>query len=1596
MPVFEFEAPNGKLLEVEGENPPTEGQVLGMFSEAYPGDDSFKETVFERIGSAVGSAAQAAVGIPETAVRFAANAVGMASDKISPLVAFPTALNLVAPLRALTALKKTVEEEVPTLPQARESFLTGDVPSAIGSLGGAVATGVVAGPVIAMTVMFGAEAQDAYDAETARQERVGEEPNADKAMFKAVVYGTGATAIEYGLGAGYILRRIGERFGKEAVKETVEAVGASGWGKAAEVLKGTGKAALAGFVEETAQSALQQGIVEGDVNWKQALREGAAGAVGEGMAGGAIAAMPRPTQQAQPPKLDPIRDAGLNATADALESVQTIIPESGAITGVSDAVANANAASDPLPLTSSATTAVSGEANPTQTLKGGDLSEVQEVQRQEEVLGQAQATQTEMTASSMTSGRIQPPIVSNEKVVSRSNWSHTYIPTTRAPTEAWAKEQVDGFQGDLIGAAREAVVSEMTPDQKTILLTDIIERAGKRAKEPFEEESNQLALQIAGDALVQLRSSLGQGLQAQKVALERLTPFAPIISYVTQVRLQAQNRVKRSLGDPAPIRAAIESGAKQAGGMASETLAAIIDQSVPTTTTEEPKTAPHPVTQKTEFQSALEELKDAASKFLPGVKLGIVDDPKTTKADRLAVSNALFKLAKIAIKNGVKTVEEFAVAVGVKVSDAIRSIWEHAQTSDAPYVPTEAVSKDIDAVAKTKISQPNRTAKSLISEFSKIQSDTPSLRGGNANAIRRAFAEQTKNPVADANFIASLVALKVEPQIAERLAQIARREVASRESVKFTRDRGEAEKIISGENKLIQRLLSKAGAQSGVDWKDLFQTSQANQQARRAELNAKVLNNPSLKKLTDSEKAQLSKALSDAWEKLRDRVFTQEFGRLVPIPTVKPKDKVRIAKSLPRLIRLINLGALDDAEMAGALAPEYGVGVADTAVVSKLKELSEKAQAAKREDDKNKIYQEMIRLMDDARNFSVWDAIKNGDWWFASVLARIGTFANVVVGSATTGVAWTLLEAADTAIAKGNPRKAAKMLGVFLGGMLEGGRVGAEIVRRGNMALLPDYRRRVDELMGGKRKSGDVLEALLRRGNPVGVLAYTRRIMAALDYFAAQGGRDAGLIYAAMARGDQAQIDAVDKRFNAKAKEDATREAKEELGLKASKVEIAARTRSILESGIDPEVREGATGLGRRIAANADPIGLSGSVYRFFAPLPLWVKAPFGLAFLRASLNMVSNASDFVPGLGAATFYRSSSAFKERFGDSSFGKLLALDMPPEQRRITATAQIFGLGLLAAGAAWATDDDENENFEVSGGWRNITPVQSKELRSLGQQPYSIKLGGRWWSYKQTPVAAILAMIGTIRDNKRFDKKQWDKKTIAEKVGYAWLSGVTYIKDIAALSQIAYMFGANAGQTEEISANSINQLAARTIGRFAGGFVPSIFKEIEDFMDPTMRVPSKDDMLGQWAKNFPVVGRLQNKPAINFLGDDVKLTRPPMRSMFTSEVTEPVYKFVGKWMGEGVFVPHAGKTSKIYDTKTEEIRQMNESEYYEYSKAFGQFVKEDLQDSMKDLEGDDAEYIAKYYKRLGRKAHKAAKAELGMIIEDAENAATNQQP
>lgn len=780
---------------------------------------------------------------------------------------------------------------------------------------------------------------------------------------------------------------------------------------------------------------------------------------------------------------------------------------------------------------------------------------------------------------------------------------------------------------------------------------------------------------------------------------------------------------------------------------------------------------------------------------------------------------------------------------------------------------------------------------------------------------------------------------------------------------------------------VVTKALRRLAVEAEIPWAALFQSSWKTQRDVQVGLYKALRSNPDLAKLSKPEVIELTNLFVAAWAREHDIVFQREFARVLGESGVAEPDIARAARALPRIVRWLNLGILDEQRFREAVAPEFGVGSLDDADVIRLGELAQEAQRTPDGVRRNKVYQRMVDIMVASQGISTYDLAK--DFWFANILSGLRTWVDVGVGSWVAAFTMTARAAADMTI-RGRPKTAYRLLSTLIRATGEGLANAADIIATGDTSRLPDTTQRLWDQLHGKGRV-DTLEAAKRAGSGwqrvIGQAAYVRRIMIALDYVGQLGARDAMLLYSAHARNDLEAIAAAERRFDKAETDRARAQARAEMGPKAKKVDVQAREREILEEGIAQDIRDSATVLGKVAALNADPVGWGGIMYRAISHMPWIVRAPLGLSFARAAINMAQNASDWLPGAGLVNYARSQVAGTDWFQglpERHPFRLFGLSVPVERSRLILAAQIGGFVLTAAAMGLFLDDDDDDRpFEISGTWFGLSPAKKSQLMSTGERPLSLRVGDKWISFKNTPFASALAFVGNLRDKQRFRGDQFSEESAMERLVNAWLLGALYIKDVSAMSQLSTILGAAATDTRD-ELEDANKKLASTLGNTLAGFVPgvSLLREIDTITHGEVYRPNGG--MEAWLRNIPFARRtIGTGPAVNALGDDIEAPRMPWGRWISEQPDDAEWSTVARLANRGVFLPVPGKTALIVG-RDGARRQMTAAEYAQYAREAGKLWREEIRSARDFLRSADADEARAWFERRSDRLHRRARA------------------
>lgn len=267
-------------------------------------------------------------------------------------------------------------------------------------------------------------------------------------------------------------------------------------------------------------------------------------------------------------------------------------------------------------------------------------------------------------------------------------------------------------------------------------------------------------------------------------------------------------------------------------------------------------------------------------------------------------------------------------------------------------------------------------------------------------------------------------------------------------------------------------------------------------------------------------------------------------------------------------------------------------------------------------------------------------------------------------------------------------------------------------------------------------------------------------------------------------------------------------------------IELGRRVADIIEEQrLSTPTGTDAVKQSERFAAEAtfnnEPVGLAGVVYRNLARTVkdadvggVPVLKPWAM-FLRVPANVFNATTNFTP-LGAM---RAASGMKgEAYRKGGTGEGQWRNFTADERNRLYLQSVIGTTLMGGLVARILDKDD---VEISaGGPKDAT--KRNQLKQGGWNPYSIRVGKRWISYKDSPLLVPLAIVGHVADALRYQKAK-SELVLGNRVLDAAAHAPQIIFQTSMLSGLSNLMAALSGQGD------VSSEITRTLGSIPANLV-----------------------------------------------------------------------------------------------------------------------------------------------------------------------------
>jgi hypothetical protein len=735
-------------------------------------------------------------------------------------------------------------------------------------------------------------------------------------------------------------------------------------------------------------------------------------------------------------------------------------------------------------------------------------------------------------------------------------------------------------------------------------------------------------------------------------------------------------------------------------------------------------------------------------------------------------------------------------------------------------------------------------------------------------------------------------------------------------------------------------------------------------------------------KRTLVEKLVMDANLSDADARYLAAKVEREFNRIATEKKKEALDKLKKFKEkIPtkkrqvnqledEIIALSNLGAFSDEDFLKIYAEKMGwqqISEADIRTIGRLAEIVEREQDGFR---RARAVEDLLAFQARLKGTSLSDVSLS--IWYANVLS--GHDTQLVNFSANNG---NLLINYAIALMR-NPKDYKNLSKSILLGFRRGMLEAQSTLRTGYSPVR------------GRVEIPNTLELVDFTGilKPANMAKYVRRIMAAADVLTFEPAKEMRAYQ--MARKiahNEGAIDptlnqrqrAMDIMGNTREKVDAAKiqaqeeynkrvkaindntdltaaEKKKEIAterrdMKRRVFELIEQQRAKTSADIIPKSEDYA----RRLTYNYKPEGVLGTIANLVNQGTSMIPAlKLVIPFTNIVANVANESLNYSP-LGfvrAATSQGSigASLFKKVKGNETFDA-------DQKAEMIIKASIGLVSTIALLALTGGDPEDEDTIQITAdGFGNYK--DNYTLTNRGWQPYSIRVNGKWYSYKYWAVMPMFALIGKVRDSQHYKKEKFDD-TYLTKFKSAAGSTVKTFFDNTFLSSINGFFNTIFNESTDNTIDDAMRGLMKTLNSFVlPNEVSQAAKEVESKMG--IAVKDMDDRYYlQILKDVPFARNIfQNK--VNALGDDiipdtdkfiseVKIVDPKVASVNDLWAILVKNKYPLRTMSYNEF-----NNDGIYDPNEDKQRVITPEEYYGFMKVKGGTIKEFMFNNYEDLQ------------------------------------------
>lgn len=685
-----------------------------------------------------------------------------------------------------------------------------------------------------------------------------------------------------------------------------------------------------------------------------------------------------------------------------------------------------------------------------------------------------------------------------------------------------------------------------------------------------------------------------------------------------------------------------------------------------------------------------------------------------------------------------------------------------------------------------------------------------------------------------------------------------------------------------------------------------------------------------------------------------------------------------------KLIELSNLGALDEGKFKQEYAKAMGFPELTAENAAAIKELAEKVQNAKEGMPKQRAIVNLLNYQTKIKGFSLTEA--GTAVWMASILSGGETQAKNIFGNLE-NMALLVFN-----VGARNP----KDLPFLLKGLTIG--LGNGVMEAGNTLITGNSPIR------GKADAQGILErASFNKYSPYKSYKYVMRFMMAADAFTYGGLREMRSYQFALseARDKYPTDNALQKAIDILAQTDeqliaAKAEAKEEYIAAIAEIDadktLSARQKSarklaakfdksrrvydLIEQNRPAQLVADSHEFALKGTFNNPPEGSLGVAARYMNSMihniPL-------LRFAVPFTNLITNVANEGVNYSPVGFWRAAK------GGSITGNMKKFT--DDDRAILMTKAVLGTTAMVAAYALSGigGDDEGEEplIQITAeGYGDFK--KNKDLEATGWRPYSIKIGDTWFSYKLTPLNAVLSIVGALRDYENYRKGKIDD-TAYNKIVTATQLGISTIAETSFLSSVESFLSGILDASRGDKGQKLIDWLTKTGTAFVPVLGTNLYQQTARMVQQGLDIPDKEyrgTYLGKMLRTIPIL-RNDYQNSINGLGEELP---PPSPGVLYSPEGKNEYAKLWQLLAdkkETTGRPERRGASYIDIDGNE--KAMNDEQFYFFAKTRATYIRNLMMVNYDRIKDMDEKEFSKFMQSTKSSANGWANDKLAMQFE-----------